>query len=131
MRGDSSGASEETTGEQMMPTRFENIKTIALQGVSAIACCATEPDYASGDRSMVQRCGETNQEAIERARRARAVAAAEFSRLLDRVTRVRQAIHQAQDIGSLRAALRPFDLGADDDLSIHVKHMLRMIDKRA
>lgn len=40
-------------------------------------------------------------------------------------------IHQAQDLDALRAALRPFDLGADDDLSIHVKHMLRMIDKRA
>lgn len=112
-----------------MQTRFENIKTIALQGVSTIACLATAHDAASGDCSMAQRCGESNTDAIERARRARATAAAEFVRTLERVTRVRQAIHQAQDLESLGVALRRVDLGCGDDLSIHVRHILRMVDR--
>jgi hypothetical protein len=115
----------------MMATRFDTIKRIALQGMSVNDFLAIPCDVSTGDCSMAQRCGESNPEAIDRARRARARASADHARMLDRLQLARQAVFGAYDLDTLRAALNRFNSGADDDLSIHVKHMLRMIDRRA
>ena len=112
----------------MMPTRFENIKTIAQQGVTAVVDLITKSGYASDDCCMSQRCGETNPEAIERARRARAIDTADRMRARDRANLALRAIMLSQDIDALRAALRRFDGGGGDGLSLQVVHLLRLID---
>jgi len=69
----------------MMSTRFDTIKRIALQGMSVRDFLAIPCDVSTGDCSMAQRCGESNAEAIGRARRSRAIAAADHARMLKMV----------------------------------------------
>jgi len=112
-----------------MDTRFDTIKRIALQGMSVRDLLATPCDDLTAECIMAQRCGETNPEAIERARRARASAAADFSRRLDRLLLARQVVNDAQDIYALRAALNRFNTGGDDGLSRHIRQMLKIVDR--
>ncbi len=112
-----------------MATRFDNLKQIALQGMSVSDFLANPTDVSTGDCSMAQRLGESNPEAIERARRARARSAADHARMLDRLQLARQAVCGAHDLDTLRAALNRFNTGGDDDLSRHIRHMLKMVDR--
>ncbi len=112
-----------------MRTRFDTIKKIALQGMRVSDFLANPTDVSKGDCSMEQRCGESNTGAIERARRARADAAAEFSRNLDILLLARQAVRGAHDLSSLRAALNRFATCGYGDLSLHIRHMLKMVDR--
>jgi len=112
----------------MMSTRFDTIKRIALQGMSVRDFLAIPCHVSTGDCSMAQRCGESNPEAVERARRARARAAADHARMLDRLQLARQAVCGAHDLDTPRAALNRFNTGGDDDLSLHIRHMLKMVD---
>lgn len=112
-----------------MLKRFDTIKRIALQGMSVSDFLAIQSDVSAGDCSMAQRCGESNPEAIERARRARARSAADHARMLDRLQLARQAVCGAHDLDTLRAALNRCNTGGDDDLSLHIRHMLKMVDR--
>ncbi len=112
-----------------MTTRLATLKEIALQGMNICDFLASQGDSHAGDCSFAQRCGESNPAAIERARRARARAAAEFSRQLCRLQRARQAVQEAPDMAALSASLARLDIGGDDDLSIHLRRMRRMVDR--
>lgn len=48
--------------------------------------------------------------------------------MLDRLQLARQAVCGAHDLDTLRAALNRFNTGGDDDLSLHIRHMLKMVD---
>ena len=112
-----------------MPTRFDNLKQLALQGMSVRDLLAHQPDFSKGEYSMVQRLGESNPDAIERARLARARANAEFAQRLDRLQRAHRAVCGAHDIASLRFALKRFENGDSSDLSNHIRVMIRLIDR--
>ena len=85
-----------------MPKRFDTIKRIGLQGMSVRDFLAIPCYVSTGDCGMAQRCGESNPEAVERARRSRAIAAADHARMLDRLQLARQAVCGAHDLDTLR-----------------------------
>ena len=114
----------------MMPASFETIKRLALERLSVADFLAIPPRYESAESCRLQRCGESNAEAIDRARRESARLADEHCRALARRVLAEKMVRDAIDIGELRRALRQFATGGCDDVSNACRVLLKRIDRQ-
>jgi hypothetical protein len=113
----------------MMPASFETIKRLALEKLS-VADFLSIPLPFSSKESRLQRSGESNVDAIDRARRESAILVDEHCRELARRLAAENAARVAREIRELRVALRRFADGGDDDVSHACRVLLKRIDRQ-
>ena len=113
-----------------MPASFETIKRLALERLSVADFLVDRPRYTSSQCCRLQRPGESNVDAIDRARRASAIFVNDLCRHLDRRVAAENAVREAQDIVAIRQVLRRFDTGGDDDVSYACRVLLKRIDRQ-